>query len=163
MPVWEAEFIFRLTFLLPCVSMAQEDCWTYGCSTSGNSHGALIICERKEQWSKVVWMNVCIWGVFALSFTLLFLFSLLCHLPWSDTVWPEWAKMQDKWNCPGRPVCLQAEIHNMHIHNMHTHTHTHTYTHTNYVTVTECRLRHCEQWALLTALRTMERMGEYAV
>lgn len=103
-PVWEAKFIFRLPPLPPCVSAAQEECWTYGCSPSGNSHGTLIICEWKELWSRMVWMNVCIWGVFALSFAPFFHFSLSfhCHFPSSDTVWPEWAKMRAKWNCQGK-------------------------------------------------------------
>lgn len=95
--------------LSPSLYVAQDECWTYGCSPSGNSHGTLIICVRKEPLSRIVWMNVCIRGVFALSFGLLFLFfpfSPLCHLHWSDTVWPEWAKLWAKWNCLGRQAAL---------------------------------------------------------
>lgn len=133
-----AKFIFRLPSLPPCVSVAQEECWTYGCSPSGNSHGTLIICEWKELWSSKVWMNVCIWGVLALSFAPFFHFSLSfhCHFPWSDIVWPEWAKMRAAWNCPGKWLpwkmifitCIRPMINTMHKFKQYGHEHEQTWT-----------------------------------
>lgn len=82
--------------LLPLSSIAQEKCWTHGCRPSGNSHGSLIICERKEPWSRIV----CIWVVLVLLF--LFFLSLQPSLlrTWSDTV--TWMGMWPEWNCRGR-------------------------------------------------------------